>query len=283
MRRSTALGIHSTPAHVDFGAVMDSVQKVIGAIAPNDSMEWFERLGVRVLRAEARFTDPRTVRAGNIEIRPRRFVIATGSYPAVPAIRGLDRVPYLTNEPVFANRERSEHLVVIGEGADRHLNGAGASPPRRADHRSRHRSAVAARRSGPRRLPRAMADKKAWSPVLGSRSPISHARAKRSSSASPTRRWRADYGVTFAHHRRPPAEHRGARPPGRRDPGERKGNRCRCADAHDQPARLYRRRRHGWPAIHPRRQLPRRDCDSERPVPAASEDRLPRVAVGHLY
>jgi pyruvate/2-oxoglutarate dehydrogenase complex dihydrolipoamide dehydrogenase (E3) component len=116
MRRSTALGIDSTPAHVDFAAVMDSVHKVIAAIAPNDSVERFERFGVRVLRAEARFTNPRTVRAGDIEIRPRRFVIATGSHPAVPAIPGLDRAPYLTNETVFANRERPEHLVVIGGG-----------------------------------------------------------------------------------------------------------------------------------------------------------------------
>jgi len=116
MRRSTALGIDSAPAHVDFAAVMDSVHKVIAAIAPNDSVERFERFGVRVLRAEARFTNPRTVRAGDIEIRPRRFVIATGSHPAVPAIPGLDRVPYLTNETVFANHERPEHLVVIGGG-----------------------------------------------------------------------------------------------------------------------------------------------------------------------
>ena len=116
MRRSTALGIDSAPAHVDFTAVMDSVHKVIAAIAPNDSVERFERFGVRVLRAEARFTNPRTVRAGDIEIRPRRFVIATGSHPAVPAIPGLDRVPYLTNETVFANHERPEHLVVIGGG-----------------------------------------------------------------------------------------------------------------------------------------------------------------------
>ncbi len=51
MRRSTALGIDSAPAHVDFTAVMDSVHKVIAAIAPNDSVERFERFGVRVLRA----------------------------------------------------------------------------------------------------------------------------------------------------------------------------------------------------------------------------------------
>jgi pyruvate/2-oxoglutarate dehydrogenase complex dihydrolipoamide dehydrogenase (E3) component len=115
-RDGAALGIVTAPPHVDFTAVVDSVQKVIATIAPHDSVERFERLGVRVLQAEARFTSPRTVRAGGIEIRPRRFVIATGSHPVIPAIPGLDRVPYFTNETVFANREMPRHLIVIGGG-----------------------------------------------------------------------------------------------------------------------------------------------------------------------
>ena len=115
-RRGAALGITSARTDVDFAAAADGVQKVIAAIAPNDSVERFEGLGVRVLRCEARFTSPHTIRAGDIEIRPRRFVIATGSYPAVPAIPGLADVPYLTNETIFANRERPDHLIVIGGG-----------------------------------------------------------------------------------------------------------------------------------------------------------------------
>jgi pyruvate/2-oxoglutarate dehydrogenase complex dihydrolipoamide dehydrogenase (E3) component len=115
-RRGKALGILSARPDVDFVAAADGVQDVIAAIAPNDSVERFEGLGVRVLRREARFTSPTTVRAGEIEIRPRRFVIATGSYPAVPPIPGLADVPYLTNETIFANRERPDHLLVIGGG-----------------------------------------------------------------------------------------------------------------------------------------------------------------------
>jgi pyruvate/2-oxoglutarate dehydrogenase complex dihydrolipoamide dehydrogenase (E3) component len=115
-RRGASLGIASAPSHIDFAAAMGGVQDVIAAIAPNDSVERFERLGVRVLRAEARFTGPRTVRAGDIEILPRRFVVATGSHPAVPAIAGLDGTPYMTNETVFANRQLPDHLIVIGGG-----------------------------------------------------------------------------------------------------------------------------------------------------------------------
>ena len=115
-RRGTALGIAYGCPRIDFAAVADSVQRVIAEIAPNDSAERFEGLGVRVLRAEARFTSPRTVHAGGVEIRPRRFVIATGSQPAVPPIPGLDDVPYLTNETVFANHDLPEHLIVIGGG-----------------------------------------------------------------------------------------------------------------------------------------------------------------------
>ena len=115
-RRGAALGILSARPDVDFIAAADGVQNVIAAIEPNDSIERFEGLGVRVVRCEARFTSPRAIRAGEIEIRPRRFVIATGSYPAVPAIPGIAKVPYLTNETIFANRERPDHLIVIGGG-----------------------------------------------------------------------------------------------------------------------------------------------------------------------
>ena len=115
-RRGAGLGIAYARPRIDFAAVADSVQRVIAEIAPNDSVARFEGLGVRVLRAEARFTSPRTVHAGGVEIRPRRFVIATGSQPAVPPIPGLDDVPYLTNETVFANHDLPEHLIVIGGG-----------------------------------------------------------------------------------------------------------------------------------------------------------------------
>ncbi len=115
-RRAPQFGIAYAAPGVDFPAVGDSVARVIATIAPNDSVERFEALGVTVLRAEARFTSPYTVQAGEAEIRPRRFVIATGSHPRVPPIPGLDCVPYLTNETVFANRDFPEQLIVIGGG-----------------------------------------------------------------------------------------------------------------------------------------------------------------------
>ena len=115
-RRAAGLGISYAPPRINFAAVGASVQRVISAIAPNDSVERFEALGVRVVRFHARFTSPRTVIAGEIEIRPRRFVIAAGSRPAIPAIPGLADVPYLTNESIFANRQLPEHLIVVGGG-----------------------------------------------------------------------------------------------------------------------------------------------------------------------
>jgi pyruvate/2-oxoglutarate dehydrogenase complex dihydrolipoamide dehydrogenase (E3) component len=115
-RRGAELGITYAPPQIDFAAVADSVERVTLRLAPMDSVERFERLGVRVIKAEARFVDPRTIRAGDALIQPRRFVIATGSAPVVPPIPGLDSVPYFTNETVFANRTPPQHLIVIGGG-----------------------------------------------------------------------------------------------------------------------------------------------------------------------
>lgn len=115
-RRGASFGIAFDAPRIDFAAVMDGIAAVIEDIAPNDSVERFEGLGVTVIQAEARFIDDRSVIAGNTTIRPRRFVIATGSAPLVPPIPGLADVPYFTNETIFANRVAPEHLIVIGGG-----------------------------------------------------------------------------------------------------------------------------------------------------------------------
>jgi pyruvate/2-oxoglutarate dehydrogenase complex dihydrolipoamide dehydrogenase (E3) component len=116
MRRADRLGLERHDPRVDFARVMAHVQGVIGAIAPHDSQERFEGLGVRVIRAEARFTGPDAVEAGGETVKARRFVIATGSAPLVPPIPGLDKVPHLTNETLFRNTARPAHLLVIGGG-----------------------------------------------------------------------------------------------------------------------------------------------------------------------
>jgi pyruvate/2-oxoglutarate dehydrogenase complex dihydrolipoamide dehydrogenase (E3) component len=112
-----AFGVSAQPPEVDFAKVHRHVHDVIAAIAPNDSKERFNGLGVRVIEGAARFKDRDTVVVSDgTEIAARRFVIATGSSPARPPIPGLDAVPYLTNETVFDLTTRPDHLIVIGAG-----------------------------------------------------------------------------------------------------------------------------------------------------------------------
>jgi len=110
-------GLDMTTAPVDWLRLREHVRGVIAAIAPVDSVERYEGFGVRVIRAHARFTGPRTVEGGGVTVRAKFVVIATGSTPSVPPIPGLDGAPYLTNETVFDLDERPAHLLVLGGGA----------------------------------------------------------------------------------------------------------------------------------------------------------------------
>jgi len=116
VRTAGRFGVRASEPAIDFQAVHDHVHGVIAEIAPHDSEERFTGLGVRVIRAEGRFVAPRRVAAGDFEIEARRFVIATGSSPAVPPIPGLAETPFFTNETIFDNAGPVAHLIVIGAG-----------------------------------------------------------------------------------------------------------------------------------------------------------------------
>ena len=114
--RSGAPGVQGAEPQIDFAAVKAQVASVIAQIAPVDSQQRFEDFGVQVIRAYARFIGPREVEAGDKIIRARRFVIATGSHPTIPELPGLEAIPYLTNETIFTQTERPDHLLILGGG-----------------------------------------------------------------------------------------------------------------------------------------------------------------------
>ena len=70
-----------------------------------------------MIRGEARFVAPDTLAVGTARLRARRIVIAVGSRPAIPALPGLESVPYLTNETLFDLAARPEHLLILGGGS----------------------------------------------------------------------------------------------------------------------------------------------------------------------
>jgi pyruvate/2-oxoglutarate dehydrogenase complex dihydrolipoamide dehydrogenase (E3) component len=116
IRHSSRFGIGADEPKIDFDRVSTHVREVIAEIAPHDSVERFTAMGVDVIADHAQFVDRRTVTAGGRTIRARRFVIATGSRPAIPDIPGLGDIDYFTNETLFDNTHKPGHLIVLGGG-----------------------------------------------------------------------------------------------------------------------------------------------------------------------
>ncbi len=94
----------------------NGVQAAISTIEPHDSPERFRGFGVEVVFGHASFAGRDILRIGDREVTARRFVVATGSRPAIPSIPGLAGLPYRTNEDIFDLVEAPEHLIVIGGG-----------------------------------------------------------------------------------------------------------------------------------------------------------------------
>ena len=116
-RHGAAMGLDTTGVAVDWPRVRAHMRAAIAAIAPNDSQERFEGLGVTVIRERARFADARTVVSDSARVRAARFVIATGSRPNLPPIPGLDQVGALTNESIFDIDALPSKLLILGAGA----------------------------------------------------------------------------------------------------------------------------------------------------------------------
>lgn len=116
LHNSADYGYKIDKPDTDMAAINASVQKAVSTIQIHDSHERFESLGCEVLTGEAQFIDSSTVKVGSRTFSAKKFVIATGSSPWIPDIKGLDAVEYITNEEVFKLEKLPMHMVILGGG-----------------------------------------------------------------------------------------------------------------------------------------------------------------------
>lgn len=117
IRNSERYGIRSASAEFDFADVMARVKSVVATIAPHDSVERYESLGVDCIKASARLIDPWTVETDDGKrLTARKIVLATGAEPFVPPIDGMADVDTLTSDNLWDLDVLPERLAVMGAG-----------------------------------------------------------------------------------------------------------------------------------------------------------------------
>lgn len=113
---SAKIGVVANPA-INFKAVRTHIDKAIQTIElSHDNDEYYEQRGIDVIHGQAVFVSKSSVVVNGRELSAKRFIVATGSRPALPKIDGLSAGKYLTNESVFDLDALPASLIVIGGG-----------------------------------------------------------------------------------------------------------------------------------------------------------------------
>jgi pyruvate/2-oxoglutarate dehydrogenase complex dihydrolipoamide dehydrogenase (E3) component len=115
-REGVRQGLLSMMPEIDFSKAIDHVNSVVEKILVHDDPERFRSYGCDVRFGKAQFINKHEVTVDGETIAGRRFVIATGSMPAIPPIPLLEQAGFDTNETIFKRRTLPDHLAVIGGG-----------------------------------------------------------------------------------------------------------------------------------------------------------------------
>jgi len=116
VREAGEFGVRTGPVDVDFDAAMARMRRLRARISRNDSAQRLREHGVDVFLGEARFVALDAVDVGGVRLRFKRAILATGGRAAELPFAGLAEAGFLTNETVFALRQRPRRLLVVGAG-----------------------------------------------------------------------------------------------------------------------------------------------------------------------
>ncbi|MFN3430572.1 MAG: dihydrolipoyl dehydrogenase family protein [Candidatus Sericytochromatia bacterium] len=100
----------------DFSAIRARKERLIQGYADYRHQNLAALPNTELIVGDARFTGPTTIRVGERELTAPRFVLAAGSSPLVPPIRGLAETGFILSDQALTLEALPGSLAVIGGG-----------------------------------------------------------------------------------------------------------------------------------------------------------------------
>lgn len=116
IREAGNIGIESSLSSVNFQNIMDRMHRVVTedverqtkAIEIDRKLTWFKDV--------AEFTSDYTLKTGNQTVRADKIFIVSGARPAIPPLKGIENINYLTSDTVLNLKTLPKSMVIIGGG-----------------------------------------------------------------------------------------------------------------------------------------------------------------------
>ena len=117
-------GIHTITVKYNFSEVMDGLRSYVAHARDSKYAQVIENYGnVSIFTGLGKFTDKKTIMVSDSDgnevatVSGSNILIATGSHPTIPNIKGLKETGFLTSDTIWELNDLPESVAIIGGGA----------------------------------------------------------------------------------------------------------------------------------------------------------------------
>lgn len=116
-RLGASIGFGAECGGVDYERLCAHRDQVVLKLRKERYLEVLQNAsGLELIKGTARFLDRQTVEANGHHYHAEHFLVATGGFPRIPAISGIDRCDCLTSRSALLMKHLPESMVIIGGG-----------------------------------------------------------------------------------------------------------------------------------------------------------------------
>ncbi|MDT2807747.1 dihydrolipoyl dehydrogenase [Vagococcus lutrae] len=115
MQTARQFGINAKEIDVDFSKLVKRKDNVVVQLQTGIH-SLFKQHRIDYYEGEAEIPQTNQVQVGEQVLQASYILLATGSRPFVPPIKGLDETSYLTTDTFFELKEQPDNLIIIGGG-----------------------------------------------------------------------------------------------------------------------------------------------------------------------